>query len=63
MKNTNMQICYNYKWEISMIVKIWKKEKKLKKFNMKKKAETDSWMTRLDAKERKIEDKKNWIKF
>ena len=30
---------------------------------MKKKAETDSWMTRLDAKERKIEDKKNWIKF
>ena len=30
---------------------------------MKKKVEIDSWKTRLDAKERKIEDKKNWIKF
>ena len=30
---------------------------------MKKKVEIDSWKTRLDVKERKIEDKKNWIKF
>ena len=59
----NMLTYYNFKWETLMIERNLRKERKLRRFNMKKRVEIDSWRMKLEEKERKRDVKRNSIQF